>query len=90
VPGMDFLRAEALIPPSVLSTDDGEALVSRGVFSDKDFEGAPLVRVDQSASLQPFHPEPGFSDGPPPGVENFSVRWDRLSHAEESPPTELA
>jgi len=83
VPGMDFLRAEALIPPSVLSTDDGKPGLKGEYFSDKDFEGAPLVRVDQSASLQPFHPEPG-SLTPPPGVENFSVRWTGFLTPEES------
>jgi len=74
VPGMNFLRQEVLIPTSVLSTVDGKPGLKGEYFSETDFEGTPMVRVDPSAMLQPFHPEPG-SLRPPPGVKNFSVRW---------------
>jgi beta-glucosidase len=74
VPGMNFLRQETLIPTSVLATPDGKPGLQGEYFSESNFEGTPMVRVDPSALLQPFHPEPG-SLSPPAGVKNFSVRW---------------
>ena len=83
VPGMNFLRQETLIPTSVLSTPDDKPGLRGEYFSETNFEGTPMVRVDPSAMLQPFHPEPG-SLSPPPGVKNFSVRWTGFLTPEES------
>ncbi len=74
VPGMNFLRQETLIPTSVLTTPDGAPGLKGEYFSETNFEGTLMVRVDPSAMLQPFHPEPG-SLAPPAGVKDFSVRW---------------
>jgi beta-glucosidase len=74
VPGMNFLRQEVLIPTSALSTPEGQPGLKGEYFSETNFEGTPMTRVDPSAMLQPFHPEPG-SLTPPPGAKNFSVRW---------------
>jgi beta-glucosidase len=83
VPGMNFLRQEILIPTAVLSTPDGQPGMMGEYFSDSDFEGTPMVRVDPSAILQPFHPEPG-SLTPPPNVKNYSVRWTGFLTPKES------
>jgi len=83
VPGMNFLRQEILIPTSVLSTADSKPGLKGEYFSETNFEGTPMVRVDPSAMLQPFHPEPG-SLTPPPGAKNYSVRWTGFLTPQES------
>jgi beta-glucosidase len=74
-PGMNFLRAEELIPSTTLSTDDGQLGLKGEYFPGKDFEGAPqLVRADKAIDLQRYHPERS-SIAPPAGMTDFSVRW---------------
>jgi len=58
-PGMNFLREEATIPATVLSTGDGQPGLKGEYFSGSNFEGTPqVIRVDPVASLQSLHPEP--------------------------------
>src|SRR5258707_14503301 len=80
---MIFLPKKILIPTTVLSTADSKPGLKGEYFSESNFEGTPMVRVDPSAMLQPFHPEPG-SLTPPPGVKNFSVRWTGFLTPKES------
>ena len=83
VPGMNFLRTETLIPTSALSTPDGQPGLKGEYFSEKNFEGTPLVRVDAVANLQVLNPEPAALT-PPQGMGNFSVRWTGFVTPEES------
>ena len=83
VPGMNFLRTETLIPTSALSTADGQPGLKGEYFSEKNFEGTPLVRVDAVANLQVLNPEPAALT-PPQGMGNFSVRWTGFVTPEES------
>ena len=83
-PGMNFLRTEDLIPATVLSTEDGQPGLKGEYFSNADFTGTPqLVRVDTAIDLQRFHPERS-SIAPPPGMNDFSVRWTGFLTANES------
>jgi len=83
-PGMNFLRPEEVVPTSVLSTADGQPGLRGEYFSNKDFEGAAqVVRVDKVISLRRFRPEPG-SITPPPGMQNFSVRWTGFLTADDT------
>ena len=83
VPGMNFLRTETLIPTSALSTPDGQPGLKGEYFAERDFEGAPLVRLDAAANLQVLNPEPAAVT-PPPGMKNYSVRWTGFVTPEES------
>jgi len=83
-PGMNFLRAETLIPASVLSTGSEQPGLTGEYFGGENFQGTPpVVRVDPSVDIQPFHPEPA-SLRPPPGEVNFSVRWTGFLTPDES------
>ncbi len=74
VAGMNFLRAEAVVPGSVLRTADGQPGLNAEYFSG-DLTGAPqTTRVDQTVNLQLFHPGPD-SVTPPDGMKDFSARW---------------
>jgi beta-glucosidase len=75
VPGMNFLREQAVIPAAVLSTDDGQAGLKGEYFAGADFSGTPqTVRVDRYVDLQLFHPDASALT-PPAGMKDFSVRW---------------
>jgi beta-glucosidase len=83
-PGMNFLRAETLIPASVLSTGSEQPGLTGEYFAGSNFQGTPqVVRVDPSVDIQPFHPEP-TSLRPPPGEVNFSIRWTGFLTPDES------
>ncbi|HXY48778.1 MAG TPA: glycoside hydrolase family 3 C-terminal domain-containing protein [Terriglobales bacterium] len=82
-PGTNFLRAEVLIPPSVLSTAAGQPGLEGEYFSGSNFEGTPKVVRDPSINLQPLHPEP-TSLTPPSGLSNVSVRWTGFLTPDES------
>jgi len=83
-PGMNFLREEATIPATVLSTGDGQPGLKGEYFSGSNFEGTPqVIRVDPVASLQSLHPEP-HSLTPPSNLKNFSVRWTGFLTPQES------
>ena len=83
-PGMNFLRAEEVIPAAVLSTEDGQAGLRGEYFSNRDFGDSPqLVRVDKAVDLQRFHPERS-SIAPPPGMVDYSVRWTGFLTPSES------
>jgi beta-glucosidase len=83
-PGMNFLRAQDLIPSSVLSTADGQPGLTGEYFSNPNFEGTPqVIRLDQAIDLQRFHPERS-SIAPPPGMGDFSVRWTGFLTPDES------
>jgi beta-glucosidase len=83
-PGMNFLRAEEVIPATVLSTEDGQAGLRGEYFSNSDFGDTPqLVRVDKAVDLQRFHPERS-SIAPPPGMVDYSVRWTGFLTPSES------
>lgn len=83
VPGMNFLRTEAAIPTTALSTPDGQTGLKGEYFAGKNFEGAPVVRVDATANLQVLNPEPAALT-PPPGMKDFSVRWSGFVTPPES------
>ncbi len=73
--GMNFLRPPAVIPDTVLTTDDGQPGLKGEYFSGENFEGTPqVVRVDKMVDLQLFHPEPTAMQ-PPAGMKEFSARW---------------
>jgi beta-glucosidase len=74
VAGTNFLRQEAVIPPSVLSTDDGKPGL-KGEYFAGDFAGTPqVVRTDAVVDLQLFHPGPHAITAPQ-GMKDFSARW---------------
>ena len=75
VAGTNFLRKEAVVPTSALSTEDGKPGLKGEYFSGSDFSGAPqLVRTDAVVDLQLFHPGPQAIT-PPNGMKEFSARW---------------
>jgi beta-glucosidase len=83
-PGMNFLRAEEVIPATVLSTEDGKPGLRGEYFANQNFGDTPqLVRLDQAVDLQRFHPEPS-SLAQPPGMLDYSVRWTGLLTPSES------
>jgi beta-glucosidase len=74
VPGMNFLRSEAVVPSSVLRTADNQPGLKAEYFSG-DLTATPqTTRVDQTVNLQLFHPGPD-SVAPPDGMKDFSARW---------------
>jgi beta-glucosidase len=75
VPGMNFLREQAVVPAAVLSTDDGQAGLKGEYFAGADVSGTPqTVRVDKYVDLQLFHPDSSALT-PPVGMKEFSARW---------------
>ena len=75
VPGINFLRAESVIPTSALSTSDGKSGLQGEYFAGSEFTGTPVaVRVDPLVDLQLFHPN-AHALTPPAGLKDFSVRW---------------
>ncbi len=75
VPGMNFLRKQAVIPADFLSTDDGQQGLKGEYFAGADFSAKPqVVRVDKFVDLQLFHPDPSALSIPE-GMKDFSVRW---------------
>ena len=74
-PGMNVLREEAVVPPAVFSTKDGDPGLVGEYFENKEFAGEPsLVRVDRYVNLEP-PPLSENSLAQPPGPNEFSVRW---------------
>src|SRR5579872_3112507 len=75
VPGTNFLREPAVIPTSVLSTQDGKPGLKGEYFSSADLSGTPAtVRVDPYVDLQLSHRNP-HALLLPEGMTDFSVRW---------------
>jgi beta-glucosidase len=75
LPGTNFLRAETIIPTSVLSTADGKPGLQGEYFSGGEIAGTPLAtRVDPFVDLQLFQPD-AHALTPPAGLKEFSVRW---------------
>jgi beta-glucosidase len=75
VPGMNFLRGQAVVPAAALSTDDGQAGLKGEYFAGADFSGTPqTIRVDKYVDLQLFHPDSSALT-PPAGMKEFSARW---------------
>ncbi len=74
VAGTNFLRAPAVVPSSVLSTDDGKAGL-RGEYFAGELAGTPeLVRTDPYVDLQEKNPD-SHAIALPSGMKEFSVRW---------------
>jgi beta-glucosidase len=74
-PGTNVLREEAVVPPAVFSTKDGQPGLVGEYFENKEFAGEPsLVRVDRYVNLEP-PPLSENSLAQPPGPNEFSVRW---------------
>ena len=75
VPGTNFLRQEAVIPTSVLSTDDGKPGLKGGYFSG-DLSGTPqLVRSDPYVDVQLSHHPDAHALPLPNGIAEISARW---------------
>jgi beta-glucosidase len=73
-PGTDFLRERAVIPTSVLSTDEGKPGL-KGEYFAGDLSGTPqVVRVDPYVDLQLSHPD-SHALPVPAEMKDFSVRW---------------
>src|SRR6201987_5371329 len=82
-PGMNFLRAETLVPTAQLSTSSGQPGLTAEYFSTS-FDGSPqTVRVDAVVDLQTLFPERD-SIVPPAGLKNFAVRWTGYLTPDES------
>jgi len=82
-PGTSFLRQHPVIPTTVLSTDDGKPGLKAEYFAG-DFSGAPqVVRVDPYVDLQLSHAN-SHAVAPPPGMKDFSVRWNGFLTPSES------
>jgi beta-glucosidase len=83
-PGTNFLREEAVIPTTVLTTPDGQAGLKAEYFAGEKLEGQPsVVRVDRYVHVERFRAE-GSAVTPPPGLKNFSVRWTGYLTPKES------
>ncbi len=75
VAGTNFLRREAVVPTSALSTEDGKPGLKGEYFAESDFSGSPqVVRVDPYVDLQLSHPDTHALPSPS-GMNDFSVRW---------------
>ncbi|MFZ1141768.1 MAG: glycoside hydrolase family 3 C-terminal domain-containing protein [Candidatus Sulfotelmatobacter sp.] len=84
VAGTNFLRQEAVIPTSALSTEDGKPGLKGEYFAGSDFAGTPqVVRTDAVVDLQLFHPGP-HAITPPRGMKDFSARWTGFLTPSES------
>ena len=73
-PGMNFLRAERVIPNAQLSTASGGTGLSAEYFSNN-FDGKPgTTRVDPAVNI-PGREFDLSAIAPPPGIVNVAVRW---------------
>jgi beta-glucosidase len=74
VPGTNFLRREAAIPTTALSTDDGKPGL-KGEYFSGELTGKPqVVRTDPFIDLQLSHPE-AHAITQPAGMKDLSARW---------------
>lgn len=88
-PGMNFLREESLLPPSVFSTLDGSPGLTGEYFSNLELSGPPaLVRVDRFINIE-APPLTHNSLSYPPGPNEFSIRWTGFLSAPDSGTYEL-
>ena len=68
-PGTNFLRDDELVPPSALSTPNGEPGLKAEFFTNTTFTGTPeLVRADKQVNYD-------FTPGSKDRVKVYSVRW---------------
>jgi beta-glucosidase len=75
VPGTNFLRKQAVIPTSALSTDDGKPGLKGEYFAGNDLSGTPKeVRTDPYADVQLFMAD-SHALPLPAGMRQFSARW---------------
>jgi beta-glucosidase len=76
-PGTTFLRPDAAVPTSALTTDGGAPGLKAEVFEKPDFAGAPVeTRTDAQVAVGRIRgqgPPPGF-DAPPPQPSR-ATRW---------------
>jgi len=83
-PGMNLLREESLVPPSVFTSDQGQTGLVGEYYANKEFKGKPsLVRIDRYVNLEP-PPLDEKSLTQPPGPNEFSVRWTGFLTPNES------
>jgi beta-glucosidase len=73
-PGMNFLRAEQVIPNAQLSTASGGTGLIAEYFSNN-FEGKPVTtRVDPEVNIPGREFDPS-AIAPPAGIVNVAIRW---------------